>query len=170
MDVRKIAADKKAKALSELKEAEEMERAADQIAQLAAKHGWDIDIIARAPASTMVVEAKKTSAADTTRVSPPAKKVGKPADPNSLTSRSKSESVKIVRQLWRPVPLGEMAKKLAESGVRLGGKDPNQTLSANLCRCPELVSTKRGWWLKGEPLPPETSASIGRPEGLPGLN
>jgi hypothetical protein len=171
MDVRKIAAEKKAKALAELKQAEEMERAADEIERLAAAQGWDIDIIAKTPTATVVVEAKKHSGTALTRVSPSPKKGGKAADPNSPTSRSKSESVKIIRGMKRPVPLGELMKYLALAGVVLGGKNPNQALSANLGHCPELVSTKRGWWLADEPLPPETPPVIGgKDKDIFGLN
>jgi hypothetical protein len=177
MDVRKIAAERKAKALADLKQAEEMERVADEIARLASSVGWHIDIIAQVPDtnSGLVVEAKNPSAATTTYpiitgVVLPPKRNGKPPDPNSPTSRSKSESIKIIRLMNRPVPTGELMTKLGFVGIKLGGKNPNQALSANLGHCPDLVSTRRGWWLKGVPLPPENSPAIGRGEGLPGLN
>jgi hypothetical protein len=179
MDARKLAAEAKAKALADLKAAEEMERAANQIAELAAQQGWDIDIIAKVVDKNVVhVEAKKTPPAQEIpasghsvyRIPIVKKRGGKAPDPNSTTSRSKAEGVKIVRELMRPVPLGEMAKRLEARGIKLGGKDPNQALSANLGKCPELKPTPRGWWLKGEPMPRNTGKVIGGNEELPGLN
>lgn len=179
MDARKLAAEAKAKALADLKAAEEMERAADQIAQLAAQQGWDIDIIAKVDNNKApIVEAKKTPAAQAIpesghsvyRIPIVKKRGGKKPDPNSVSSRSKTEGVKIVRELMRPVPLGEMAKRLEARGIKLGGKDPNQALSANLGKCPELRPSPRGWWLKGEPMPRNTGKTIGGSEELPGLN
>ena len=171
MDVKRIAAEKKAKALADLKEAEEMERDAEAIARLAAKRGWQVDIMVLSEAESItIVEAKTPSSAAKTHpnitnaVLPPKKSGGKAVDPNSPTSRSKSESVKIIRGMKRPVPLGELMKYLAVVGVVLGGKNPNQALSANLGHCPELVSTKRGWWLAGEPLPPDNAPVVGGKE------
>lgn len=164
MDPRKLAADMKAKALADLRAAEEMERAAEKLISMAAEHGWAIDIVAKTPTTTVVIETKGPRAASTnypveTGIAlPPPRRGGKAADPNSITSRSKSESVKIVQEKNRPVPLGEMLKILAERGIVLGGRKPNQALSANLGHCPELVATKRGWWLKDKPLPPENTA------------
>jgi hypothetical protein len=172
MDAKTLAAEMKAKALAAMKEAEEMERAAEQIERLAAKHGWQIDITAKTSSYAFSIKNASPAAPSpqiTSGAAPP-KKGGKQVDPNSVTSRSKSESVRIIRFLNRPVPLGELGLRLAAEGVRLGGKKPNQALSANLGMCPELVSTKRGWWLKGVPLPPESNSAIGRGEGLPGLN
>jgi hypothetical protein len=176
MDARKVAAEAKAKALADLKAAEEMERAAEEIAQVADKFGWNVDIVFKSSASTtVVVEAKNLSAADVATVQRfeqvLKKRGGKAPDPNSMTSRSKAESVKIVRELQRPVPLGEMARRLEERGVKLGGKKPSQALSANLGNCPELRSTPRGWWLVGVPIPREDKGKmVGGGEQLPGLN
>src|SRR3954451_14871745 len=99
MDVKKIAAEKKAKALADLKEAEEMEMAASQIEAMAAKHGWHIDI---KPANVVVAEKPTAATGSYTiikgAVLPVKKKPPtKVADPNSITSRSKSESVKVIK-------------------------------------------------------------------------
>lgn len=159
-----IAAAAKAKALADLKAAEDMERAAEAFMRAAGELGINVDFVINATDKTVkIVEAKQTSpatSASTTasgfRILPaPKKRGGKAVDPNSVTSRSKSESVKIIRALKRPVPLGELLDKLQAAGITLGGKNPNQQLSANLGNTPELVSTKRGWWLRDEPLPPE---------------
>lgn len=189
-DVRTLAAELRAKALADLKAAEEMENAVAQLEAMAAERGWKIEIKTEAPTSTVslkinsrsgVIEATTNSAATvgtvmhgtldafTRNVAP--KRMGKAPDPTSMTHRSKVESVKIIRDLKRPVPLSELIYRLGKIGVTLGGKNPNQALSANLGHTPELESTKRGWWLKGEPLPPEdTSPVIGRDMNLPGLN
>jgi hypothetical protein len=166
MDAKTLAAEMKAKAAVAMKEAEEMER----LAELAEKNGWHVDL-KPAIISSVEVETEKPSRTAITPKLVKIKKGGKQVDPNSVTSRSKSESVKIITALNRPVPLGELGERLAAVGVRLGGKKPNQALSANLGMCPELVSTKRGWWLAGYRMPPEDkSSAIGRTEGLPGLN
>jgi hypothetical protein len=175
MDVRKLAAEKKAKALADLKEAEEMELHAAQIEAMAAKHGWHIDIKpANAVAAEKPYRAALTRPIITNAVLPLKKKPPtKVADPNSTTSRSKSESVKVIKALGRPVPLGELNERIKKRGVVIGGKNPTQALSANLGHCPELVATKRGWWLKDQPLPPEDrSPVIGGKESdlLGGLN
>ena len=171
MDPRKLAAEMKAKALAVLRAAEETERAAGQLVSMAAQQGWHIDI---KPANLTTSSPQIGSPVLTVNPQPLSnspKKSGKAPDPNSMTSRSKSESVKIIRDLGRPVPLSELIYRLGKIGVTLGGKNPNQALSANLGHTPELESTKRGWWLKGEPMPPEdTSPVIGRDMNLPGLN
>ena len=179
MDIKKLAAEKKAKALAELREAEAMEQDAAQIERMAAKHGWHIDIkqgsAEAAPAAADVEKAAaKTHTYEVrTGIEPPPKKSppGKVADPNSTTSRSKAESINVIRQLGRPVPLSELNERIKILGVIIGGKNPTQALSANLGRCPELIATKRGWWLKGEKLPPkEKSPGIGRDELFTGMN
>ena len=77
----------------------------------------------------------------------------------------------MIRQLARPVPLSELNERIKNLGVVIGGKNPTQALSANLGRCPELVATKRGWWLKGEKMPPkEKSPAVGRDELFTGMN
>jgi hypothetical protein len=179
MDARKKAAEAKAKALADLKAAEEMESAAEQIELMARHFGWKVTIeeaTAEDP-KFVVAEVQKIPAAEPLPASSSAsatvtrgKRGGKQPDPNSVTSRSKSEGVKVVRELMRPVPLGEMAKRLEARGIKLGGKDPNQALSANLGKCPELRPTPRGWWLKGTPMPRDTGKVIGGNEELPGLN
>lgn len=159
-----IAAAAKAKALADLKAAEEMERAAEAFMRAAGELGMNVDFVVNATDKTVkVVDAKQTSPATPAPTTPsglrilpaPRKRGGKAVDPNSVTSRSKSESVKLIRASKRPMPLGELLEKLKALGVEIGGKKPNQQLSANLGTVPELVSTKRGWWLRGEPLPPE---------------
>jgi hypothetical protein len=177
MDAKKIAADAKAKALADLKAAEQMMLAAEQIESVARQFGWkvviDANVIAASPAPAV-----EAPAAQPLPPFPKAHEIiqkktrgGKQPDPNSITSRSKSEGVKIVRELMRPVPLGELLKRLEERDVKLGGKNPNQALSANLGNCPELRSTPRGWWLMGVPLPRENkSKTVGGGEQLPGLN
>ena len=180
MDVKKLAAEAKAKALADLKSAEAMELAAEQIELMARQFGWKVTIDAdAAEQKAIVTDAQKTTAAEAPssskkidHVAAPVKRGGRALDPNSTTSRSKAESVKIVRELLRPVPLGEMAKRLEQRGVKLGGKNPNQALSANLGKVPELRPTPRGWWLKGMPVPRESASKVigGGEEQLPGLN
>jgi hypothetical protein len=181
MDAKKIAADAKAKALADLKAAEQMELAAEQIESVARQFGWKVVIDATVIAASPVPAAPAAVETPAAQPLPPFPKAheiiqkkargGKQPDPNSTTSRSKSEGVKIVRELMRPVPLGELLKRLEERGVKLGGKNPNQALSANLGNCPELKSTPRGWWLVGQPMPRETKSKvIGGGEQLPGLN
>ncbi|MGY3620007.1 hypothetical protein [Bradyrhizobium sp. USDA 10063] len=172
MDPRKLAAEMKAKALADLKAAEEMERAAEKLVSMAAEQGWQIDIKpANLAAGSPVIGAPWLTVNPQQPAPDSPKRGGKAADPNSTTSRSKTESIRLIREKRRPIPLGELIKLLAEVGVVLGGKNPNQALSANLGHCPELESTKRGWWLAGEPLPAEdTSPVIGRDINLPGLN
>lgn len=178
MDIKKLAAEKKAKALAELREAEAMEQDAAQIERMAAKHGWQINISPADPDYVQTPAAKEeepvagakshaASAESPPKKSPP----GKVADPNSTTSRSKAESINVIRQLGRPVPLSELNERIKLLGVVIGGKNPTQALSANLGRCPELVATKRGWWLKGEKMPPkEKSPTVGRDELFTGMN
>jgi hypothetical protein len=179
MDVKKIAAEAKAKALADLKAAEAMELAAQQIESMAQQFGWKVSIDASvgAGAAEPTADAAESAVAQPLPPFPKAHEIpqkkqrgGKQPDPNSMTSRSKSEGVKIVRELMRPVPLGEMAKRLAQRGVTLGGKDPNQALSANLGKCPELRPSARGWWLKGVQMPRDTGKTIGGSDELPGLN
>ncbi len=120
MDIKKLAAEKKAKALAELREAEAMEQDAAQIERMAAKHGWHIDIkpgsAEAAPAAADVEKAAaKTHTYEVrTGIEPPPKKSppGKVADPNSTTSRSKAESINVIRQLGRPVPLSELNERI----------------------------------------------------------
>jgi len=167
MDIRKLAAEKKARALADLKAAEAMEQDARQMERLALKHGWKIEI------KDAAANGESPPPAEVSRVapSPAPRKGGKVPDPNSTTARSKSESVKIIQRLNRPVPLSELVEKLAHVGVRLGGKKPNQALSANLGHCPDVVPTKRGWWLVGVKMPPEEkSPGVGRDDMLSGLN
>lgn len=170
MDAHDIAAEKKAQAAALLKEAEEIEKAAKEIERLAAKFNWHVDIKpANISAATVTYGTVKSVAVMDPNEG--RRRGGKAPDPNSTTFRSKRESVRIVRELKRPVPLGEMLTRLGQIGIKLGGRNPNQALSANLCQTPELVSTKRGWWLVGEPLPPEDkSPVIGRNMDLPGLS
>lgn len=178
MDIKKLAAEKKAKALADLRDAEAMEQDAAQIEQMAAKHGWHIAIVPGSaqdePAAQVEKPVSKTGPYEILKgVALPPKKSppGKIADPNSTTSRSKTESINVIRQLGRPVPLSELNERIKNLGVIIGGKNPTQALSANLGRCPELVSTKRGWWLKGEKLPPkEKSPGVGRDELFVGMN
>jgi hypothetical protein len=178
MDAKKIAADLKAKALADLKAAEQMELAAEQIELVARQFGWKVSIDANAVNQSAAVDTQESAAPQPLPPVPkahehPQKKQrgGKQPDPNSVTSRSKAEGVKIVRELMRPVPLGEMGKRLEERGVKLGGKNPNQALSANLGNCPELRSTPRGWWLVGQQMPRESKGkTIGGGDQLPGLN
>lgn len=167
MDIKTLAAEKKAKALADLRDAEAMEQDAAQIEQMAAKHGWQIAIVPVSAESEPAAQAEKHEAVLPPKKTPP----GKVADPNSTTSRSKSESINVIRQLGRPVPLSELNERIKSLGVVIGGKNPTQALSANLGRCPELVATKRGWWLKGEKMPPkEKSPAVGRDELFTGMN
>jgi hypothetical protein len=176
MDALKLAAEAKAKALADLKTAEEMEHAAEEIERLADKFGWRVDIVIESSGKpTVLLEVKAQTTAQTTVQelveAYTKKRGGKAPDPNSMTSRSKTEGEKIVRELMRPVPLGEMARRLEERGIKLGGKNPNQALSANLGNCPELRSTPRGWWLARLPLPRNTGKTIGgNSEEFPGMN
>jgi hypothetical protein len=171
MDIKKLAAEKKAKALADLRDAEAMEQDAAQIERMAAKHGWHIDIVPTSPDAPKPSAAEGSPSGSVDKESTPKKTPGKVADPNSTTSRSKSESINVIRQLGRPVPLSELNERIKALGVVIGGKNPTQALSANLGRCPELVATKRGWWLKGEKLPPkEKAAGVGRDELFTGLN
>src|SRR5579863_4729446 len=113
MDAKKIAADAKAKALADLRAAEEMELAAEQIELVARQFGWKVTIDANANATVAAHHGvAETPAAQPSKPHEPIQKKkrgGKQPDPNSVSSRSKVESVKIVRELMRPVPLGEMA-------------------------------------------------------------
>lgn len=171
MDAKKIAAEAKAKALADLKAAEAMELAAEQIELMARQFGWKVTIDANAAEQKATVDTKESPVAQApSPILQKKKRGGKLPDPNSITSRSKVEGVHIVRELMRPVPLGEMAKRLEQRGIAFGGKSPNQSLSANLGHCPELRSTPRGWWLKGVPMPRENAKTIGGGDELPGLN
>jgi hypothetical protein len=172
MDAKKIAADAKAKALADLKAAEEMELAAEQIELMARQFGWKVTIDANsiAASSEPAVETPAAQPSNTPEPIQKKKRGGKRPDPNSVSSRARGEGVKVVRELMRPVPLGEMARRLEQRGIVFGGKDPNQALSANLGKCPELRPTPRGWWLKGMPIPRDTGKTIGGSDELPGLN
>lgn len=88
---------------------------------------------------------------------PPAKKPLHGAargNPNSATARSKAEAEKLIRLLGRPIPLAEMYEHVTKQGIKIGGKNPRWILSAYLTEHPGLVATKRGWWIKGVPMPP----------------
>ena len=124
----------------------------------------DASIASTSPAFAMAVRARPLYLPSAFALAMPSRCL------SSMTSRSKSESVKIVRELQRPIPLGEMAKHLEQRGIKLGGKNPNQALSANLGHCAELRPTPRGWWLKGVPVPRENAKIIGGADELPGLN
>jgi hypothetical protein len=74
-------------------------------------------------------------------------------DPNSVTARAMAESEAVIRELCRPVPLTELWGRVEARGVQLGGRHPSWQLSSILGHSPTLISTKRGWWIKGAPLP-----------------
>ncbi|MEA2894476.1 MAG: hypothetical protein QOJ84_91 [Bradyrhizobium sp.] len=174
MDVKKIAAEAKAKALADLKAAESMELAAEQIELVAQQFGWKVTIDADATEQKVAADSKESTP---TQALPKAHEIpqkkrrgGKKPDPNSVSSRAKIEGPNIVRELMRPVPLGDMAIRLDQRGIKFGGKEPNQALSATLGKCPELRATPRGWWLKGVPMPREGAKVIGGGDRLPGLN
>jgi hypothetical protein len=63
----------------------------------------------------------------------------------------------VIRQLGRPVPLGELYRQLIERGVDVDGK---KFLSSSLARTTSFVFIrKRGWWLKTVPLPTNTGSN-----------
>ena len=164
IDAKKIAAEAKAKALADLKTAELMVAAAEQIEIMAKAVGWKVTISVDDGEQKPAPSISETLAAKPFRILPnPAEKKkrgGKLPAPNSVSSRAKAEAPKVVRELLRPVPLGEMAKILDQRGIKFGGKEPNQALSAILGTVPELASTKRGWWLSDVPLPPVDNSAI----------
>lgn len=176
MDAKKLAAEAKAKALADLRAAEAMEADALLMEKLAAKHGWQVHLHAvpkvegAKRAIVKPITIKRGVKHVSKRVSnPPVIKQPEAAEPpvDTVTARAKAESVKVIRQLHRPVPLGELYQRISKNGVTIGGKNPTWALSSYLGKVPDLESTPRGWWLKGEPPPPEDdAAAIGKTEGL----
>jgi len=138
----------------QLAEVEEIER----LENLAAKYGLKL-----IPASSSAPEAPRP-AAPLRKVNPPAPsksgRGGSRPKPDSISARACKESEKIIRQLGRPIPLSELYEKVAARGIKFGGKHPSWQLSGLLGKVDTLISSPRGWWLKGEPMPPAKASEF----------
>lgn len=71
----------------------------------------------------------------------------------SVYTRTKVAGEAVIRTAGKPMQLSAVYDELVRQGVEIGGKTPKNTLSAYLGQNPNLVSTPRGWWLKGAALP-----------------
>jgi len=81
--------------------------------------------------------------------------MGQSGKDNTLRLRREAELV--VRQLGRPVPLGELYRQLIKRGMDVEGTRP---LGWKLTHATNLVFIrKRGWWLKSVPLPTSTGSN-----------
>jgi len=169
-DMVKEMAAKRAAALEAKKRADEAAKAADEAAEEAARAVAEMEAdmaeMARIASkyglsgSQATASAKAPAKAEQPRPGLLVKR--KPVNgaalgnPNSMTARSRIESAKVIRELGRPVPTGELHAKIAARGVKIGGKNPSWALSATLGRTPGFESVPdRGWWLRELGTPPE---------------
>jgi hypothetical protein len=124
---------KKAKILADAqKQAAEIDADMDALKVLSTKYG--LDFVARTKEGDVVAVQVKSKS-------------------KSLFSRVRSEGEAIIRQVGKPVPLGEVYDELERRGIHLSGNKPRNLLSAYLGYNPNLRSTPQGWWLKDAPIP-----------------
>jgi hypothetical protein len=130
---------KKAQILADAeRKAAEIDADMAALQKLGDKYG--LDFVARSPdGDLMAVEGKVM------HVPPGAGK--------SLYSIVKTAGEAMIRNAHKPMELGEIYDALIQRGIIIGGKNPKNLLSAYLGQNPNLRSTPKGWWLKGEPIP-----------------
>jgi hypothetical protein len=146
-DVVKILAARKAAAL----------RAQEEAAREAAEIDRDLQELARITEKYGLAESVER---DSTGSNSPAKAA--PTEPSvtdsytSMTMRARSAASLIIRDMNRPVPLGQLYDRLVQRGVILNGKNPTWVLSALLGRSGFKSIPGRGWWLPelGDPPTP----------------
>jgi hypothetical protein len=141
----------RAKAQQQIEEADRDLADIERLEGVAAKYG-----LAVVPASVPGTAPAVQKAAG----GPKSGRGGSLPKPDSATARARVESESIIRQLGRPVPLSELYEKIVARGVKFGGKNPSWALSGILGRMENFVSTERGWWLKGVPMPPPSNGGI----------
>lgn len=85
-------------------------------------------------------------------------------DRETNTGRAKAACETIMREAHnQPIPVSELYRKLAFSGIRLGGKIPLKQLSAILCNDPIFASTQDGWCLATEEQRDEKAKALVEP-------
>lgn len=72
----------------------------------------------------------------------------------SLHHRAVREAEEVIRAAGKPVSLSDLHAAIVQKGVELGGRRPQNTLSAYLSGSENVESIRKGWWwLKGAPVP-----------------
>lgn len=127
-----------------------------EIERLSAKHGLEPAITTEkgllVPAEEKGLPISSASASASAKLQ---------RNPDSPYSRAKIEGEQIIREVGRPLPFRELYQRLAERGIVFTTKDPKAALSAYLGARTNMYSIRGiGWWIKGEPLPPDIEGRL----------